>query len=80
MSGRLSAAMLLLLFQISVAFAQEWPARPIHAIVPQSPGSSLDIVPRAVFEQLSRELGQPIIVEKSRRRREYHRHGSGRAR
>ena len=52
MSGRLSAAMLLLLFQISVAFGQEWPARPIHAIVPQSPGSSLDIVPRAVFEQL----------------------------
>ena len=63
MSGRLSAAMLLLLFQISVAFGQEWPARPIHAIVPQSPGSSLDIVPRAVFEQLSRKLGQPIIVE-----------------
>jgi hypothetical protein len=63
MSGRLSAAMLLLLFQISVAFAQEWPARPIHAIVPQSPGSSLDIVPRAVFEQLSGKLGQPIIVE-----------------
>ncbi|HEY7248003.1 MAG TPA: tripartite tricarboxylate transporter substrate binding protein [Xanthobacteraceae bacterium] len=63
MSGRLLAAILTLLSQITVAFSQQWPARPIHAIVPQSPGSSLDIVPRAVFEQLSAKLGQPIIVE-----------------
>ena len=63
MSARLSAAMLMFLSQISIAFAGEWPARPIHAIVPQSPGSALDIVPRALFEQLSASLGQPIIVE-----------------
>jgi tripartite-type tricarboxylate transporter receptor subunit TctC len=63
MSARLSAAMLMFLSQISIAFAGEWPARPIHAIVPQSPGSALDIVPRALFEQLSASLRQPIIVE-----------------
>ncbi len=55
------AGLLPLLF--GAASAQEWPARPIHAIVPQSAGSSLDIVPRAVFEQVSAALGQPIVVE-----------------
>jgi tripartite-type tricarboxylate transporter receptor subunit TctC len=50
-------------FPLDLACAQEWPVRPIRAIVPQSAGSSLDIVPRAVFEQVSTGLGQPIIVE-----------------
>jgi tripartite-type tricarboxylate transporter receptor subunit TctC len=43
--------------------AQNWPNKPIHAIVPFTPGSATDIVARAVFEPLSRELGQSIIVE-----------------
>ena len=43
--------------------AGEWPSRPIRAIIPLSPGSAADIVPRIVFEQLSAQLGQPIIVE-----------------
>jgi tripartite-type tricarboxylate transporter receptor subunit TctC len=43
--------------------AQNWPSKPIHAIVPFTPGSATDIVARAVFEPLSRELGQSIIVE-----------------
>lgn len=40
-----------------------WPTRPIRAIVPLGAGSATDVVPRAVFEQLSPELGQPIVVE-----------------
>src|ERR1700687_914886 len=43
--------------------ADEWPSRPIRAIIPLSPGSAADIIPRIVFEQLSAQLGQPIIVE-----------------
>jgi tripartite-type tricarboxylate transporter receptor subunit TctC len=43
--------------------AQNWPLKPIHAIVPFTPGSATDIVARAVFEPLSRELGQSVIVE-----------------
>jgi tripartite-type tricarboxylate transporter receptor subunit TctC len=43
--------------------AQTWPLKPIHAIVPFTPGSATDIVARTVFEPLSRELGQSIIVE-----------------
>jgi tripartite-type tricarboxylate transporter receptor subunit TctC len=43
--------------------AQNWPSKPIHAIVPFTAGSATDIVARAVFEPLSHELGQSIIVE-----------------
>jgi len=43
--------------------AQDWPTKPIRAIVPVAAGSSTDIVPRLVFEQLSTRLGQTIVVE-----------------
>jgi tripartite-type tricarboxylate transporter receptor subunit TctC len=43
--------------------AQNWPIKPIHAIVPFTAGSATDIVARAVFEPLSHELSQSIIVE-----------------
>jgi len=52
-----------LLSMQAVASAQSWPARPIRAIIPFGAGSATDIVPRIVFEQLSSQLGQPIVVE-----------------
>jgi tripartite-type tricarboxylate transporter receptor subunit TctC len=45
------------------AYAEEWPTRPVRAIIPFSAGSAVDIVPRLVFQELSRKLGQPIIIE-----------------
>jgi tripartite-type tricarboxylate transporter receptor subunit TctC len=45
------------------ANAEAWPTKPLKAIVPIAAGSVLDIVPRVVFEQLSVQLGQSIIVE-----------------
>jgi tripartite-type tricarboxylate transporter receptor subunit TctC len=45
------------------ALAQAWPTRPIRAMIPFAPGSSLDIVGRLVLDPLSSQLGQPIIVE-----------------
>jgi tripartite-type tricarboxylate transporter receptor subunit TctC len=45
------------------AAAQPWPAKPLKAIVPIAAGSLTDIVPRIVFEQLSTQLGQNIVVE-----------------
>jgi len=45
------------------AMAQGWPAKPIRAIVPVGAGSSTDIVHRLVLEQLSAQLGQPVVVE-----------------
>jgi tripartite-type tricarboxylate transporter receptor subunit TctC len=45
------------------AAAQSWPTKPIRAFIPFSAGSATDIVPRALFDGLSKELGQQIVVE-----------------
>jgi len=45
------------------ALAQSWPTKPIRVMIPFGVGSAVDVVPRIVFEQMSRQLGQPIIVE-----------------
>ncbi|HZC55654.1 MAG TPA: tripartite tricarboxylate transporter substrate-binding protein [Xanthobacteraceae bacterium] len=45
------------------AQAQSWPSKPIKAFIPFGAGSATDIIPRAVFDQLSPVLGQPIVVE-----------------
>src|SRR3954452_21312349 len=45
------------------AAAQDWPTRPIRAIIPFTAGSGSDIVGRTVLEQISKQIGQPIIVE-----------------
>jgi tripartite-type tricarboxylate transporter receptor subunit TctC len=47
----------------SPAAAQDWPTRPIKAIVSVSAGSSTDLVARAVFDTLAPALGQPIVIE-----------------
>jgi tripartite-type tricarboxylate transporter receptor subunit TctC len=46
-----------------LALAQSWPIRPIKAIVPTGPGSAVDVIARLVFDQLSKQLGQTIVVE-----------------
>src|SRR3954453_21828308 len=46
------------------ALAQsEYPNRPIHVIVPYPAGGIVDIVARAVTEQVGRDLKQAIVVE-----------------
>jgi tripartite-type tricarboxylate transporter receptor subunit TctC len=45
------------------ANAQAWPTRPVRAIVAFPAGGAVDVVGRLVFDQLSTQLGQPIIVE-----------------
>jgi tripartite-type tricarboxylate transporter receptor subunit TctC len=46
-----------------LVLAQTWPIRPIRAIVPTGPGSAVDAIARLVFDQLSKQLGQTIVVE-----------------
>ena len=60
---------LLILPAVSIALsavdagAQNWPTKTLRAVVPVAAGSSTDIIPRLVFEQLSVQLGGPIVVE-----------------
>ncbi|MFZ2386683.1 MAG: tripartite tricarboxylate transporter substrate binding protein [Polaromonas sp.] len=47
----------------NAAFAQAWPARPISLIVPFPAGGTTDVLARAVGQELSKNLGQPVVVE-----------------
>ncbi|HLH95707.1 MAG TPA: tripartite tricarboxylate transporter substrate binding protein [Xanthobacteraceae bacterium] len=60
---RLMAALLLTSLSCGAAPAQEWPSRTIRAIVPLTAGSATDIVARTVLEQVSGQVGQPILIE-----------------
>src|SRR6476619_6583667 len=40
-----------------------WPTKPIRLIVPLTPGSATDVMARVVMDQVSAQLGQPVIVE-----------------
>jgi tripartite-type tricarboxylate transporter receptor subunit TctC len=51
------------LFLATAAQAESWPSRLIKATIPFGAGSATDVVPRLVFDRLSVELGQPIVVE-----------------
>jgi tripartite-type tricarboxylate transporter receptor subunit TctC len=46
-----------------IARAQAYPFRPVHIIVPVSPGGALDILARLVGQWLTERLGQPFIIE-----------------
>lgn len=54
----------LLLSATTLAFAQAaWPARAITMVVPFPPGGLADLVARPVAEAMSRDLGQPVVIE-----------------
>jgi tripartite-type tricarboxylate transporter receptor subunit TctC len=65
--GCLTLALLVTVIASGSAIAQapsaNWPERPIHFIVPFTPGSSSDIVARIVAEKLGDRLGQQLVVE-----------------
>ncbi|HJH23348.1 MAG TPA: tripartite tricarboxylate transporter substrate binding protein [Paenalcaligenes hominis] len=56
--------MLMACCSLPPAFATtDWPERPVHVIVAYSAGGTGDNLIRLISDQLSEQLGQPIIVE-----------------
>jgi tripartite-type tricarboxylate transporter receptor subunit TctC len=44
-------------------FAQDYPTRPVTIVVAQPPGGGTDIIARIIANQLSIQMGQPVVVE-----------------
>jgi len=67
MSRRLAAALLALVIAAWLApaasSAQDFPSRAITIIVAQPPGGGTDIISRIFAQQLSEQLGKPVVVE-----------------
>jgi tripartite-type tricarboxylate transporter receptor subunit TctC len=47
----------------AAARADAWPSKPIRLIVPLAPGATADIVARLFADELSKALGQTIVVD-----------------
>jgi len=47
----------------TAALAQDYPTKPIHLIVPLTPGSGADIAGRIIGQRLNEHWKQPVIVE-----------------
>ena len=58
-----AAALLAVVASAVAGQAQNYPNRNITAIIPFAAGNANDITARIVFEQLSKQLGQAIVIE-----------------
>jgi len=50
-------------FMAPGAFAQAWPERPVHLVVPFTPGGNVDVVARIVAQGMADDLKQSVVVE-----------------
>lgn len=58
-----AGAMLALLASAAAGVADDYPSRPIRLIVPYLAGGSGDIVARVLADELSKNMGQPFVVD-----------------
>ena len=47
----------------AAASAQDWPSRPLRIVVPFPVGGSADVQTRVIADELSKALGQPVVIE-----------------
>jgi tripartite-type tricarboxylate transporter receptor subunit TctC len=48
---------------LCVPYALAWTDKPVRMLVPAPAGGTMDVVARVVAEQLSADIGQPVVVE-----------------
>jgi len=60
---RLAARLSALFLALAAPWAAAWPTKPVTFIVPYPPGGGTDVIARIYQEPLSKQLGQPIVIE-----------------
>src|SRR5438067_4954060 len=58
-----SLAALALSVHAGLVAAQAWPAKPVKLVTPFPPGGSADVIARLIGNQLSLQLGQPVVID-----------------
>src|SRR5438477_8230913 len=53
----------MLALHAGLALAQAWPARPLKLVTPFPPAGSADVIARLIGQQLSEQLGQPVVID-----------------
>src|SRR5688572_6341726 len=57
------AALALLALNVGPGAAQSYPERSISIVIPLGAGGAMDRITRLIGEQMSKRLGQPVVVE-----------------
>lgn len=60
---RLGVILVALLFSTAAHAQNVWPQRPVRLVVPFAPGGATDIITRLLAEEMTRNIGQSVIVE-----------------
>lgn len=55
--------LLAVVFVCAAAHAQTYPSRPVRIVVPVAAGGNQEITVRAVADEMSKSLGQPLVIE-----------------
>ena len=63
MNGLKSTGAALALSLLALAAHAQYPAKPIHIVVPSAPGDGSDLTARLIADPLSAVLGQPVVVD-----------------
>ncbi len=58
----LAALCALFLWPSDMAHAQAWPSKPIKMVISFGPGSASDAVARILTNELTKQLGQPVVI------------------
>lgn len=53
----------LLLVCVPLAFASDFPSKPVRIVVPYQPGGSTDALARLLGQRLSEGIGQPVLID-----------------
>jgi tripartite-type tricarboxylate transporter receptor subunit TctC len=62
-AGGKSGLLAIAIVAAPIAWAQDYPVKPIRLVAPFSPGGATDVLARIVGQKIAERLGQPVIIE-----------------